>query len=678
MKRVDYEHFGRFLCPHTLSAHGDDLYFCLKKADVAKNCYRSDLYLLRDGSLRQLTSSGDIGEYHLLKSGIVFASLREEKDREAAERGVPLTVLQRLPYDGGEAKEFLRLPYFASSFCFLSETHFFFTAKCSRAFEEALAACGRNAEKAAARIKDEDGFLSADEIPFTANGEGFTAGCRNCLYLSDAGSVIRLSPDDMDVTLSALSPDEKKLWYTGCSFCGKSPVYEHLYEMDTATLKTDDITVSETDQYAGVWPLPGGEIAVYSETSAKYGLNEDPKLFVRRGKRYHAVRGDSSVCFGNTVCTDLLAERCTVPERIVLGKKIVLIDTHESSSRLLAVDTENGRRQSITQRDGIVSEAVCYRDGYAIIAMRGNGGCEVYSLAQDGTETCLTRLNTAICTEYFCSSPIPMSFRNEQGTPLEGWVIPPVGKRKGRKYPVILDIHSGPKTVYGPTLFQEMQLWASRGFAVIFCNPTGSDGRGDEFSDIRGGYGAQDYRDLMAFADEALRRFDFLDAKRMGVTGGSYGGFMTNWIIGHTDRFLAAASQRSISNWLSFYGTSDIGYFFAPDQTGATPWQKPEKVWAQSPLRYADKVHTPTLFLHSDADFRCPVSEGYQMFSALCAHGVPARLCVFHGENHELSRSGKPKNRIRRLREITEWFEKYLKQKQNRNTLKKSPPQTRR
>ena len=135
---------------------------------------------------------------------------------------------------------------------------------------------------------------------------------------------------------------------------------------------------------------------------------------------------------------------------------------------------------------------------------------------------------------------------------------------------------------------------------------------------------------------------------------------MTNWIIGHTDRFRAAVSQRSIANWTGYYGTSDIGYFFQPDQTGADPWQDVEKIWGQSPLKYADRVRTPTLFIHSDEDYRCPLPEGLQMFTALRAHGVESRLCMFKGENHELSRSGKPKHRVRRLREITEWFEKYL------------------
>ena len=147
----------------------------------------------------------------------------------------------------------------------------------------------------------------------------------------------------------------------------------------------------------------------------------------------------------------------------------------------------------------------------------------------------------------------------------------------------------------------------------------------------------------------------------MGIYGGSYGGFMTNGAIGHTDRFKAACAQRSISNWLSFYGVSDIGYYFASDQTNAEPWESFEKMWAQSPLKYADKVKTPTLFIHSDEDYRCPLEQALQMYTKIKLNGVDTKMYVFHGENHELSRSGKPKPRIKRLKEIKKWFDGYLK-----------------
>lgn len=164
----------------------------------------------------------------------------------------------------------------------------------------------------------------------------------------------------------------------------------------------------------------------------------------------------------------------------------------------------------------------------------------------------------------------------------------------------------------------------------------------------------------MTFTDRVIEQCPFIDRNRMGVTGGSYGGFMTNWIIGHTQRFRAAVSQRSISNWISKFATTDIGYFFVPDQHLTNPWDGVDKLWEHSPLKYADKVQTPTLFIHSEEDYRCWIPEGVQMFTALRYFGIESRLCWFRGENHELSRGGRPRSRIRRLEEITRWFKLHL------------------
>ena len=206
-----------------------------------------------------------------------------------------------------------------------------------------------------------------------------------------------------------------------------------------------------------------------------------------------------------------------------------------------------------------------------------------------------------------------------------------------------------------------MQVWASEGYFVFFTNIRGSDGRGDKFADIRGLYGDVDYKNLMDFADEVLKRYPAIDKDRVCETGGSYGGFMTNWIVGHTDRFCCAASQRSIANWISKSFMSDIGPYFNPDQCGASSPFEFDKLWDHSPLKYAENAKTPTLFIHSDQDHRCPLPEGMQMMQALTLKGVETRMCIFHGETHELSRSGKPKHRIRRLTEITNWFNKFAK-----------------
>ena len=230
----------------------------------------------------------------------------------------------------------------------------------------------------------------------------------------------------------------------------------------------------------------------------------------------------------------------------------------------------------------------------------------------------------------------------------------------GKKYPAILDVHGGPRAVYSKIFFHEMQVWAGAGYFVFFCNIHGSNGQGNKYGDLRGRYGTVDYDDLMKFTDAVLAKYSDIDQTRMGITGGSYGGFMTNWVIGHTDRFKAAASQRSIANWLSFEHLSDISPEFCVDQVGATEDDDPAKVWFHSPLKYAKYATTPTLFLNSDEDYRCPMAEGMQMFHALLANRVEARMTVFHGENHELSRSGRPENRLRRLNEIQKWFDGHL------------------
>lgn len=199
------------------------------------------------------------------------------------------------------------------------------------------------------------------------------------------------------------------------------------------------------------------------------------------------------------------------------------------------------------------------------------------------------------------------------------------------------------------------------GYFVFFCNPRGSEGKGNAFADIRGIYGTIDYEDIMKFTDIVLEKYTNIDKDRVGVTGGSYGGFMVNWIIGHTDRFKCAASQRSISNWIDDFGTTDIGYYFNPDELGGDVCSGFDKLWEQSPLKYANNAKTHTLFIHSEEDYRCYQSQAFQMFTALKYYGIESRICLFKGENHELSRSGKPKHRLRRLKEITDWFEKYLK-----------------
>jgi dipeptidyl aminopeptidase/acylaminoacyl peptidase len=253
------------------------------------------------------------------------------------------------------------------------------------------------------------------------------------------------------------------------------------------------------------------------------------------------------------------------------------------------------------------------------------------------------------------------TFTSSGGHNVEGWVMKPSGFKKGKKYPMAVEIHGGPRGVFGNSLMHEHQVLAGRGYAVMYINPWGSGGYTEDFqAGLPGHYGEQDYADIMEAVDHCVKTYDWVDGDRLACLGGSYGGFMTNWIVTHTTRFKAAVTMRSISNWVSFFGTSDIGWTFGRREILSVPWENEEEFMAKSPIRYVKNVKTPTLILHSEEDYRCPIEQGEQFYTALKYLGVPTEFVRFPGENHELSRSGKPKHREARLEHILRWFETYL------------------
>jgi dipeptidyl aminopeptidase/acylaminoacyl peptidase len=285
---------------------------------------------------------------------------------------------------------------------------------------------------------------------------------------------------------------------------------------------------------------------------------------------------------------------------------------------------------------------------------------ELWSIDDQGAERQITRHNDRLLRSRKVFEGQPAYFNASDGMLVEGWIHLPDGRPKGDR-PLVLGIHGGPKTVYGHAFFIEFQMLAGAGFAVAYANPRGSDGYGEDWANtVQGHYGERDYRDLMEFVDHLLAQDLGLDPERMGVFGGSYGGFMTNWIIGQTARFKAAVSQRGITNWVSFFGTSDIGYFFSPDHVGGLPWSDPERYREKSPLTYVDAVSTPLLLIHSENDLRCPIEQAEQLFTYLKRLGRTVKLARFPEENHELPRSGKPNRRMERLRLILEWFKEWL------------------
>jgi dipeptidyl aminopeptidase/acylaminoacyl peptidase len=272
----------------------------------------------------------------------------------------------------------------------------------------------------------------------------------------------------------------------------------------------------------------------------------------------------------------------------------------------------------------------------------------------------LTELNRDLFAEVDLAPVESYSFQGADGWELQGWVMRPHNADAGAKLPAVLEIHGGPNAMYGSSFFLEFQLLAARGFAVVYTNPRGSTGYGRQFSTaVIDDWGGKDYEDIMAGLDAAIARGG-IDPERLAVAGGSYGGYMTNWVVGHTDRFKAAVTMRCVSNFAALYGTSDIGWWFTEDELSATPWSDLDRLMRHSPITYVANIHTPLLIVHSDQDLRCPISEGEQLFTALKRLGRETRLVRFEGQTHDLSRGGHPRSRVLRLRHILSWIDEHV------------------
>jgi dipeptidyl aminopeptidase/acylaminoacyl peptidase len=295
-----------------------------------------------------------------------------------------------------------------------------------------------------------------------------------------------------------------------------------------------------------------------------------------------------------------------------------------------------------------------------MIGLAGMKLSELY-LFRDGVLRRLTGHNAAFAGKRF-SEPEKVIERIE-GTEIDGYVFSPAEFREGERYPAVLIIHGGPKMIYTGAWAHDIQLLCARGYYVLCANPSGSDGRGNEFLDIRGSFAELPYRQLIAFTERVVARYPGIDRERLGVTGGSYGGYMTNYIISRTGLFKAAVSERSISSIVTAFTSSDIGYQFIYEYMGnrGAPWQSPGEALDASPIFRAAGVSTPTLFIHGTNDNRCHYSESLNMYGALKYHGVESRICLFEGENHSLPVRGRPKNRLRRYMEMLDWFDGHLK-----------------
>ena len=275
----------------------------------------------------------------------------------------------------------------------------------------------------------------------------------------------------------------------------------------------------------------------------------------------------------------------------------------------------------------------------------------------------LTNVNEGLFSQLNLTQPEEIWYTSFDGKKIQGWIQKPPNFDPSKKYPFILEIHGGPHAAYGFTFTHEFQWMAAKGYVVLYTNPRGSTSYGQDFGNIiQYNYPGDDYKDLMAGVDEVLKR-GYIDEKKMGVTGGSGGGVLTNWTVGHTQRFAAAVSQRSIADWAGFWYTADFT-LFTPTWFRAAPWEDPDDFARRSPITYVKNVTTPMMFIEGEADWRTPPNEGGEvMFRALKYRKIPTVMVRFPNESHELSRSGAPWHRIERLQHILNWFDPYLQDK---------------
>jgi dipeptidyl aminopeptidase/acylaminoacyl peptidase len=333
------------------------------------------------------------------------------------------------------------------------------------------------------------------------------------------------------------------------------------------------------------------------------------------------------------------------------------------NAHLFRVPSGSGPVEQVTAGDRRLSSFSFSADGgvMAYTATDAVTPTELYVASGDGsTEQKATGFNDEWLREVTLQPPERLTWSVADGTEIEGWVIPPVGYVEGSSHPLVLKIHGGPHSAYGNTFFPTFHVLSAAGFFVLYTNPRGSSGYGHAFEyATRGEWGIVDKEDYLAGLDAALEAYPGVDAGRLGVSGGSYGGFMTNWLTATTDRFRAAVTSRSISNWESWYGTSDLQglteyEFFGP------PWEQRDLYRRLSPISYVENVTAATLIIHSEYDYRTPIEEAEQWFMALKKRGVPVEMVRYPRSSHGLSRTGEPWLLVDRLERIRSWFQHFL------------------
>ncbi|HET9016991.1 MAG TPA: S9 family peptidase [Thermomicrobiaceae bacterium] len=345
------------------------------------------------------------------------------------------------------------------------------------------------------------------------------------------------------------------------------------------------------------------------------------------------------------------------------GETVAFVACDRGRVSLFQAD-DRGEVSLVVGGDRTVGAASASSDGQRLAYLAGDftNPCDLYVADGDGAnERRLTAINAERLAGLAIQEPERMPFKSfDDRFEVDAWLIRPVGYDPSRRYPLVQIIHGGPHSVFGDVFFFDMQLWAGRGWNVLFINPRATQGYGEEFATANlGDWGGADWKEQEQALDLAIARGG-VDPDRLAVTGLSYGGYMTDWIVTQTDRYRAAVSENGICNLVSFYGTADIGWYWLTGEWGPSFWDHLDYYMAHSPISHVTRARTPTLLLQSETDWRCPIEQGEQFYVALADQGVPTKMVRFPGESHVNLRIGKPRSRLVRREETLRWFERYL------------------
>lgn len=637
-----------------LSPNGNEAVFIKTHIDKEENKYISNLYHidLRTDEVTQWT----YGDHRVTSpkwsadgKQIAFLSNREEKNQ-----------LFLLSAKGGEAKKLTSFEKGVSSFEWSpcgTKIYFDAPVKEGKTFTDK--------EK-----KDEKKLpepVRVTKMKYKADGVGLLPqdSYRQIGVIDIAsGDVSQFTEGSYQHSLQAVSHDGKKMVIgvnraENLDFEFRQPLY--LVDVET---KEETVIVDEIGYYGGARFSFDDHYVAFVGSDRTYQNATHGHLYVydtRRGNRINLTESVDAPVGDYTVADH--QQGASAPSVVWTKDNQLYFQLSTMGDVRLYFGTLEGELYPATPENEHVYGYDVNRDGdFALLAVSDlTHPGEIYKQTiATGERQALTSFNKQFLDEVELIQPEQIVFKGEKDWDVHGWLMKPYGYEEGKKYPLIVDIHGGPHAMFANTYFHEMQLLSAQGWGVLYINPRGSHGYNQQFVDaVRGDYGGGDFTDIMDAVDYVLAEEQWIDEQRLGVTGGSYGGFMTNWIVGHTDRFKAAVTQRSICNWISFFGVSDIGYYFSEWQIAAD-MKDVDTLWKHSPLKYAENVKTPLLILHSEKDFRCPIEQAEQLYITLKSMGKETEFVRFPDADHNLSRTGKPNLRVERLNEITGWFEKYL------------------